>query len=95
MLDHKIRKINDYLGKINELIRDMEMNGFYEASDLLKEVKNILYDELDRELGIRREQPKQNNFDAYLVAHLYNMGLITAEEARRMLGLDKLLGSNS
>jgi hypothetical protein len=77
--DYRLRKISDYLGEINRLIADMEMNGFHEASDLLKEVKNILYDELDRELGVRREQPKQNNFDAYLVAHLYNMGLITED----------------
>ncbi|WP_456327113.1 hypothetical protein [Archaeoglobus sp.] len=88
--DRKLMKISDYLGRINELIVDMEQNGFYEASDLLKEVKSVLYNEINKELNYPSIIPNQSKFDAYLVAHLYNMGLISKEEARRMLGLKEL-----
>ncbi|ADB58570.1 hypothetical protein [Archaeoglobus profundus] len=87
--DRKLMKISDYLGKINELIADMQKNGFYEAADLLGEVKEVLYREMNKELGFPSTPNSSSKFDAYLVAHLYNMGLISKEEARQLLGLDK------
>ena len=49
--DYRIRKISDYLGTINELIADMEQNGFPDLAKQLKEFKESLYEELNKELG--------------------------------------------
>ena len=49
--DYRIRKISDYLGVLNELIADMEQNGFSNIAKKVKEVKERLYDELSKELG--------------------------------------------
>jgi len=49
--DHRIRKISNYLGEVNKLIADMEINGFSNLAKQLKEFKESLYKELDKELS--------------------------------------------
>ncbi len=48
--DRRIRKISDYLGVLNDLITDMEQNGFIKTAEKLKEVKELLYAELRDEI---------------------------------------------
>ena len=96
--DYRIRKISDYLGDVNKLIADMEMNGFSKPAEMLKEVRKALHEELDKELGMNRVEhqvPQIREIDAFVIVRLHEAGIITTEEARRLLGLDKLQDSNS
>ena len=61
LLDNKICKISNYVRALNDLIKDMEQNGFSKSAMMLKEAKKALYVELHEVLKAEltpREEPK-------------------------------------
>jgi len=62
LLDNKICKISNYVRALNDLIKDMEQNGFSKSAMMLKEAKKALYVELHEVLKAEltpREEPKK------------------------------------
>ncbi|ADB57898.1 hypothetical protein [Archaeoglobus profundus] len=51
LLDNKICKISNYVRAFNDLIKDMEQNGFFKSAMMLKEAKKALYVELHYSLS--------------------------------------------